>query len=92
MGTPPQRSGHIAGPLLVLISALAAGIWLLASLDPLLVHEDAGQHLRAAVVDDDEALCRVATRLLEALVVKAPARNREVEAEKARARNAKRFG
>ncbi len=35
---------------------------------------------------------RVATRLLESLVTKAPARDREVEAARARARAAQRFG
>lgn len=40
-------------------------------------------------VDD---VTRVATSLIESLVTKATPRNRDVEAEKARARAAKRFG
>jgi hypothetical protein len=43
----------------------------------------------------DEALEEVASaarRLVDSLVTNAPPRNREVEAEKARARTAKRFG
>ncbi len=37
-------------------------------------------------------VARVTTRLLDSLVTSAPPRDREVEAEKARARNRKRFG
>lgn len=37
-------------------------------------------------------VARVAETLLQSLSTQAPPRNREVEAEKARARNAKRFG
>ena len=43
----------------------------------------------------DEAVtsvAAVATRLLQSLVTHAPARDRDIEAEKARARTAKRFG
>lgn len=39
-----------------------------------------------------EDVTAVATRLLANLVTSAPPRNREVEAEKARARSARRFG
>ena len=42
-----------------------------------------------AAVDEVSA---AATRLLDALVTAAPAKNRKVEAEKARARAAKRYG
>ena len=40
-------------------------------------------------VDDD---ARVAEKLLDALITKAPSRDREVEAQRARARAAARFG
>ncbi len=46
----------------------------------------------AAFVRAVEDVSRVATRLLEALVTKAPSRNREAEAARARARAAQRFG
>jgi len=39
-----------------------------------------------------EEIAEVARRLVDGLVTKAPAKDREVEAAKARARNAKRFG
>ena len=39
-----------------------------------------------------EDVARTARTLMDALVTKAPSRNREVEAAKARARNAQRFG
>ena len=39
-----------------------------------------------------DEVARAATRLLDSLVTSAPSRNREVEAEKARARAAQRFG
>ena len=39
-----------------------------------------------------EDVARTARTLMDSLVTKAPSRNREVEAAKARARNAKRFG
>jgi hypothetical protein len=39
-----------------------------------------------------EDVVRVAEQLLESLVTSAPAKNRQLEAEKARVRSAKRFG
>ena len=47
---------------------------------------------RAAFDDAVASVTRVARELLDSLVTSAEPRNREVEAEKARARAAKRFG
>ncbi|WP_022928809.1 DUF2277 domain-containing protein [Patulibacter americanus] len=47
---------------------------------------------RAAFDHAVEEVTRITTELLDALVTTAPPRDREAEAAKARARNAKRFG
>lgn len=76
---PPATDDEIRASALQFVRKLSG------STNPSHVNEAA---FNAAVAD----VTRVARRLVDSLTTKAPPRNREVEARKARERSAKRFG